>query len=109
MNYIQSEFGSYRGNKRIYEEDVKGNPVWRLEYKELKDELEKRWNKIKEMSKQEVYRKMKEYNNTFLEKYMNERYTEKVMKNKNNKEMLAKYDFYLNINFPDNLDIIFMS
>jgi len=107
MKYLQEEFGSYRGNKRIYEEDVKGNPIWRLNYKDLKDELEKKWNKIKIMSKQEIYDKMKKYNDAFLEKYLEERYTEKIMKNKNNKEMLYKYNFFLNINFPNNLDIIF--
>ena len=121
MKYLQEEFGSYRGNKRIYEEDVKGNPVWRLNYKDLKDEIEKRWNKMKMMTKQEIYNKLKEYNDKFLEKYLNERYTEKVMKNKNTieapsgsetlfpnrKDMLNKYNFYLNINFPNNLDLIF--
>jgi hypothetical protein len=109
MEYLENEFGSYRGNKRIYDEKLKSEPVWRLEYKKLKDELEKRWDKIRSSSKQEIYNKIKEYNNTFVEKYMDEVYTQKVMKNKNNKEMLTKYNFYLNINFPNNLDIIFMS
>jgi hypothetical protein len=102
MEYIKNMFGKYYGKDRIYDENIKGSPEWRLSYNKLKIEIEKRWDKLCLLNSSDIYMKLKIYNDNCIKEKVYNR-----ISNNESKIKCEKSKFCLNINFPYYLDTIF--
>ena len=100
--YIQDKFGVYRKKLRICDETIDDSrSQCQVSFHSLKIEIDKRWNIIKRYSKDELFKKLNDYNQKIimLKSYDNDIFWKNTKPTKIIKEKCKNYDFYLGVNF----------